>query len=128
MSAIGKPRLSGISSNGSNIHAVAEPMGVAWIACGFILIPGTILFIFMTVFGNQASGKRKVAFGAPYPGKIVAVQLAQIGGRAQRGDDSGGFGFHQRIRAQVVGQRDDGRGRTLARLVAASITPAFAAA
>ena len=36
--------------------------------------------LFMTVFQNQASAKRKVAFGAPYPGKIVAVRLSEIGG------------------------------------------------
>src|SRR5438552_10162860 len=36
--------------------------------------------LFMTVFQNQGSGKRKVAFGAPYPGKIVAVKLSDVGG------------------------------------------------
>jgi uncharacterized protein (TIGR00266 family) len=36
--------------------------------------------LFMTVFQNQAQGKRKVAFGAPYPGKIIPVHLAEIGG------------------------------------------------
>src|SRR5262245_51234740 len=33
--------------------------------------------LFMTVFMNQSSGKRKIAFGAPYPGKIIPVQLSQ---------------------------------------------------
>ena len=28
--------------------------------------------LFMTVFINQGQGKRRVAFGAPYPGKIVS--------------------------------------------------------
>src|SRR5512140_3219181 len=36
--------------------------------------------LFMTVFENRAPGKKKVAFGAPYPGKIVPVHLAEIGG------------------------------------------------
>jgi uncharacterized protein (TIGR00266 family) len=36
--------------------------------------------LFMTVFQNQGSGKRRVAFGAPYPGKIIPVHLSEIGG------------------------------------------------
>ncbi len=36
--------------------------------------------LFMTVFANQAPGKRKVAFAAPYPGKIIPVHLADLGG------------------------------------------------
>jgi uncharacterized protein (TIGR00266 family) len=36
--------------------------------------------LFMTVFANQSSGKRKVAFAAPYPGKIVPVHLSELGG------------------------------------------------
>ncbi len=36
--------------------------------------------IFMTHFTNTANGKRHVAFAAPYPGKIVALDLAKIGG------------------------------------------------
>src|SRR5688572_21371857 len=36
--------------------------------------------LFMTVFQNQAQGKKKVAFGAPYPGKIIPIHLAEIGG------------------------------------------------
>jgi len=36
--------------------------------------------LFMTVFLNQSSGKRRVAFGAPYPGKIVPIHLREIGG------------------------------------------------
>jgi uncharacterized protein (TIGR00266 family) len=37
--------------------------------------------LFMTVFVNKSRGKKRVAFGAPYPGKIIAVHLAQIGGQ-----------------------------------------------
>jgi len=36
--------------------------------------------LFMTVFHNIGQGKKKVAFGAPYPGKIIPVHLSQIGG------------------------------------------------
>jgi len=36
--------------------------------------------LFMTVFQNQGQGKKKVAFGAPYPGKIIPIHLAEIGG------------------------------------------------
>jgi uncharacterized protein (AIM24 family) len=36
--------------------------------------------LFMTVFMNQGAGKRKVAFGAPYPGKIVPLRLNELGG------------------------------------------------
>ena len=36
--------------------------------------------IFMTHFTNQGHGKKRVAFAAPYPGKIIAVDLSQIGG------------------------------------------------
>ena len=36
--------------------------------------------LFMTAFMNQGQGKRKLAFAAPYPGKIIPIQLGQIGG------------------------------------------------
>ena len=37
--------------------------------------------IFMTHFTHRGgSGKKKVAFAAPYPGKIIPVDLAQVGG------------------------------------------------
>ncbi|HXI68828.1 MAG TPA: TIGR00266 family protein [Verrucomicrobiae bacterium] len=35
--------------------------------------------MFMTVFQNRGAGKKRVAFGAPYPGKIIPVHLAEIG-------------------------------------------------
>lgn len=37
--------------------------------------------IFMTHFSNQGSGKRHVAFAAPYPGKIIPLDLAKISGQ-----------------------------------------------
>ncbi len=36
--------------------------------------------IFMTHFSNAASGKKRVAFAAPYPGKIIPIDLALAGG------------------------------------------------
>lgn len=36
--------------------------------------------LFMTVFGNQASGRQRVAFASPYPGRIIPVDLRQHGG------------------------------------------------
>jgi uncharacterized protein (TIGR00266 family) len=36
--------------------------------------------LFTTVYMNQSAQKRRVGFAAPYPGKIVAVDLSQIGG------------------------------------------------
>ncbi len=36
--------------------------------------------LFMTVFTNQGQGRQKVAFGAPYPGKILPMDLRALGG------------------------------------------------
>ncbi|HEY2954573.1 MAG TPA: TIGR00266 family protein [Candidatus Eisenbacteria bacterium] len=44
--------------------------------------------LFMTVFHNTANGKRRAAFAAPYPGKIVPVHLAEIGGELIAQKDS----------------------------------------
>jgi uncharacterized protein (TIGR00266 family) len=44
--------------------------------------------MFMTVFQNRGSVKRKVAFGAPYPGKIIAVKLSDVGGELIAQKDS----------------------------------------
>lgn len=37
--------------------------------------------IFMTHFTNKGIGKKRVAFAAPYPGKIIPVNLAEMGGQ-----------------------------------------------
>ena len=37
--------------------------------------------IFMTHFSNIAQGKKRVAFAAPYPGKIVPIDLSTVGGQ-----------------------------------------------
>jgi uncharacterized protein (TIGR00266 family) len=36
--------------------------------------------LFMTAFTNHGPSKKKVAFAAPYPGKIVPLNLGQLGG------------------------------------------------
>ena len=50
----------------------------ALMGAGKRLLTGESLF--MTVFQNRGDGKRRVAFGAPYPGRIVPVHLAELGG------------------------------------------------
>jgi len=58
----------------------------ALMGAGKRLLTGESLF--MTVFQNKSAGKKKVAFGAPYPGKIVAVNLAELGGELIAQKDS----------------------------------------
>jgi uncharacterized protein (TIGR00266 family) len=36
--------------------------------------------LFTTIYTNQVRSKQRVAFGAPYPGKIVPMPLGQLGG------------------------------------------------
>lgn len=36
--------------------------------------------IFLTHFSNTSAGKKRVAFAAPYPGRIIPVNMAQNGG------------------------------------------------
>ena len=51
------------------------------VGAGKRLLTGESLF--MTVFVNTAPARRRVAFGAPYPGKIVPVRLSEIGAAGQ---------------------------------------------
>lgn len=37
--------------------------------------------LFMTAFTNQGSAKKHVSFASPYPGKIVPMDLSQLGGK-----------------------------------------------
>lgn len=48
------------------------------LGAGKRLITGESLFT--TVYTNQASSKLRVAFAAPYPGKILPMDLRQLGG------------------------------------------------
>src|SRR6187455_3863480 len=58
----------------------------ALLGAGKRLLTGESLF--MTVFLNRGTGKRKVAFGAPYPGKIIPVHLSELGGELIAQKDS----------------------------------------
>jgi uncharacterized protein (TIGR00266 family) len=68
--------------------------------------------LFMTIFMNQASAKRRVAFGAPYPGKILPIHLSEIGGELIAQKDSFlcaakgvsvGIAFQKRLGAGLFG-------------------------
>ena len=48
------------------------------LSAGKRLVTGESLFT--TVYTNQAAGKQRVAFAAPSPGKILPMNLAQLGG------------------------------------------------
>ena len=58
----------------------------ALVGAGKRLLTGESLF--MTVFINDGQGKRRVAFGAPYPGKIIPVALSEVGGELIAQKDS----------------------------------------
>jgi uncharacterized protein (TIGR00266 family) len=58
----------------------------ALMGAGKRLLTGESLF--MTVFQNRGQGKRRVAFGAPYPGKIIPIHLNAIGGELLAQKDS----------------------------------------
>ncbi len=58
----------------------------ALMGAGKRLLTGESLF--MTVFINRSAARKKVAFGAPYPGKIVAIHLAELGGELVAQKDS----------------------------------------
>lgn len=44
--------------------------------------------LFMTHFSNEGSGKKKVAFSAPFPGSIIAVDMSEKGGEITCQKDS----------------------------------------
>lgn len=50
----------------------------ALLGAGKRLLTGESLF--MTVFTNKGAGRQRVAFAAPFPGKIIAMDLKAIGG------------------------------------------------
>lgn len=62
----------GSSSNGGGL------MGKIFSA-GKRLLTGESLF--MTAYTNVGSGKKRVTFASPYPGKIIALDLSLMGGR-----------------------------------------------
>ncbi len=62
---------------GDGSNAAAGLLGKL-LGAGKRLVTGESLFI--TVYTNGTSAKRKVAFGAPYAGKILPMDLRQLGG------------------------------------------------
>jgi len=49
------------------------------VGAGKRLLTGESLF--MTVFTNSGTGKRRVSFASPYPGKIIPIDLNELGGK-----------------------------------------------
>lgn len=49
------------------------------LSAGKRLLTGESLF--MTAFTHQGSGKKRVSFASPYPGKIIPLDLAELEGR-----------------------------------------------
>jgi uncharacterized protein (TIGR00266 family) len=90
----------------------AQAQGVmgALLGAGKRLLTGESLF--MTLFTNRGQGKQKVAFAAPYPGRIMAIDLSKMGGElicqkdsfvcAARGV-SIGIAFQKRLGAGLFG-------------------------
>lgn len=83
--------------------------GKLW-GAGKRLITGESLFT--TVYVNQGQGKKRVAFAAPYPGKILPMDLKQLGGMLMCQKDSFlcaargvslGIGFQKRLGAGFFG-------------------------
>lgn len=70
--------LETIFGDGSAADSAGGFMGKL-MGAGKRLLTGESLF--MTVFGNSDSRRRKVAFASPYPGGIVPLDLAQHGGK-----------------------------------------------
>jgi uncharacterized protein (TIGR00266 family) len=58
----------------------------ALLGAGKRLLTGESLF--MTVFLNSGSGKKRVSFASPYPGRIVPVKLSEVGGELITQKDS----------------------------------------
>ena len=71
---IGMDTVFGDGSSGSQGSGLFGKL----LGAGKRLITGESLFT--TVYTNQASSKQRVAFAAPYPGKILAMDLSQLGG------------------------------------------------
>jgi uncharacterized protein (TIGR00266 family) len=67
-----------VFGDGSQQQQGSGVMG-ALLGAGKRLLTGESLF--MTVFSNPGSGKQQVAFAAPYPGKILAMDLKTLGGQ-----------------------------------------------
>ncbi|MBI5721137.1 MAG: TIGR00266 family protein [Burkholderiales bacterium] len=71
---IGMDTVFGDGSAGSQSGGIFGKL----LGAGKRLITGESLFT--TVYTNQSGSKQRVAFAAPYPGKILAMDLRQLGG------------------------------------------------
>lgn len=67
-----------IFGDGSQKQASGGLLGKL-LGAGKRLIVGESLF--MTAFTNSAYGKKRVSFASPYPGKIIPLDLAELGGK-----------------------------------------------
>ena len=66
-----------VLGDGSGGQGGSGLMGML-LGAGRRLVTGESLFT--TVYSNTSNGKRRVAFAAPYPGKIIAMDLRKLGG------------------------------------------------
>ena len=73
-SAVAMDTVFGDGSTSSGKGGLFDKM----LGAGKRLLTGESLF--MTVFTHKGGGIAKVAFGAPYPGNIIPVDLSQVGG------------------------------------------------
>ena len=67
-----------IFGDGSQSSAASGLMGKL-MGAGKRMLTGESLF--MTTFTNTGSGKKHVYFASPYPGKIIAMDLSEMGGK-----------------------------------------------
>jgi uncharacterized protein (TIGR00266 family) len=98
-----------VFGDGSGSPQAQGVMG-ALLGAGKRLLTGESLF--MTLFTNRGQGKQRVAFAAPYPGRIMAIDLSKMGGElicqkdsfvcAARGV-SIGIAFQKRLGAGLFG-------------------------
>lgn len=68
-------RMETIFGDGSNQTGFMGKL----LGAGKRLLTGESLF--MTVFTNAGYGKKRVSFAAPYPGKIIPMDLSEMGGK-----------------------------------------------
>nr|WP_262713942.1 TIGR00266 family protein [Taibaiella lutea] len=70
--------MSTIFGDGSNQQQQSGLLGKLFSA-GKRMLSGANLF--MTTYTNMGQGKKHVSFAAPYPGKIIPIDLLRLGGR-----------------------------------------------
>ena len=68
-------RMKTIFGDGSDAGGIMNKL----FSAGKRLLTGESLF--MTLFENNYPGQRKIAFASPYPGKILPINLNEVGGK-----------------------------------------------